>query len=173
MPSFRALDSALATYSYALAGAGIGAAVTDGWQLQGVNLKTVKIRWIMVGGTAAAARSQIVQLMRRPTPSTGGAFTNPPGRSADSSDGSVSSAIVTQWTTPPTTLGSPSLILDMQSFAMVVAGSLQDRAIFNYEQLTLKPLTLNSSSEFLAVNFSFVTTIVTDKIDFEMWWTEQ
>lgn len=175
MPSFRALDSALATYNFSSAGFVPAVGATDVWQIQGVNLKTVKFRWIMVGGTAAAARTQVVQITRRGSPSTGGTSTSSPpfGRTADSSDAPTSGALVTQWTVNPAALGTPAFAMDMQSFALVVAGSLQDRAIFNYEQLTLKPVTLNSSSEFLTINFANTPTVAADRIDCEIWWTEQ
>lgn len=172
MPSFRALDSALQTYNFSQAFITPAVGASDVWQVSGANLKTIKIRWIQLGGTAATARSQYVQVTRRGNPSTGGTSTNPVPRSADSTD-AVAGAVATAWTANPTTLGTPAFAWDLQSFALVVAGGLQDRAIFNYEQVTSKPLTLNNSNECMAIYLGITPTVAGDRIDCSIWWTEQ
>jgi len=174
MPSFRMLDSATATYSVAQAQANPNATVTtDFWQLGGANLKTIKPRWISFGGTAAAARQQPIWIYRRGSATTGGAPSVLTPNKADSSDGPAS-ATFTYWpSTPPTTMGAPSIQLDSMSFTLVVAGTLQDRVAFNYENFTNKGNVLNNAGEFLSLVFVTVTTVSTDKFDFSVWWTEQ
>lgn len=171
MPSFRVLDSGLPTYIAAQVAAAPGAGANDIIQIAGANLKIIKIRTILIGGTAAAARQQTVGVVRRSSADTGGTPVNLVPRAADSTD-AAASAVATFFSAAPT-IGTGVGILDANSFALVVSGGLQDRAIFNYEQLTAKAPTLNNSSDFICINLTGVATIATDKIDFSIWWTEQ
>lgn len=175
MPSFRILDCGLATYSYAVRAFNPAAAATDIWVLAAVALKQIKPRWIELSGTAVAGRAQTVDLIKRSTANLTGTSTTPTPQKADSSDGAAS-AVITQYTVSPGTLGTVIGTVDAGSLSLVTANALQDRLTFNYADMTLKPLTLNvlaGSLEFLCVNFAGVATIATDKIDFSIWWTEQ
>lgn len=172
MPSIRFMDSGLATYNYSVAGysgpTGVG---VDVWQLQGVNLTTLKVRLVRIGGTANSIRQQMVQLIRRITSDTGGAPTTPPIRRADSTD-QIADATLSQFTTAPTP-GTGAGVLDQLSFALVTAGSLQQKAIFDYTVMSIKPLTLNNANDFLCVGFTNSALVGNDKLDFSIWWTEQ
>ena len=173
MPSIRLLDSGLATYNYSTVLFNPVAAATDVWQLSGVLGKTVKVRWIEVGGTCiTTARQQTVSLIRRSTATAGGTNTTPTPQKADPADGAAS-AVITQWTTLPGGLGTTIGTVDSTTFSLMLGTSIQDRAIFNYEQATSKPIVMNQAvQDFLCVNFTGVNTIATDKLDFEIWWTE-
>lgn len=172
MPGLRFLDNGLATYAYAIAGFSgpIGVGV-DVWQLQGANLVTAKIRLVRLGGTANSVRQQSVQLIRRITSDTGGAPTNPPGRRADSGD-QTPDAILSQFTTAPTP-GTGVGVVDQATFALVTSGLLQQKAVFDYTQMTPKALVINNANEFLCVAFLGSALVGNDKLDFTIWWTEQ
>lgn len=172
MPSIRLLDCNLPTYSYNITQFNPGAAATDIWQLQGVaNVKT-RIRYIQVGGTAAAVRTQSVALIKRSATSTAGTSTTPALQKFDSGDANPG-AIVTQWSaaaTPGASIGQ----VDSTTYTLTTGATAiaQDRAIFNYEQTTSKPIILESNAEFLCVNLAGVATVSGDRIDFEIYWTE-
>lgn len=172
MPSIRFMDSVAPTYNFTAFGvnppAGTG---VDVWQLQGVNLKTIKIRYVRVGGVAVAARSQSINLIRRAGSDTGGAPTNPVPRPADTSD-APSGVVVSQFTTSPTPGPTPS-VLETTSFVLVTSGSLQDRATFDYSQLVSKAPVLNNANDFYCVGFGGVALVATDKLECSIWWTEQ
>lgn len=171
MPSTRLLDCNLPTYSYAITQFGPGTSNTDVWQLQGVNGVRLRVRWVEVGGVAAAVRQQQVVLIKRSAGGTGGTSTTPAIQKADSADANAQ-AILTQWSavgTPGATIGT----VDSTTFTFTLGTTaiIQDRAIFNYEQSSVKSVILNSNAEFLCVNLNG-TTVSTDKIDHEIWWTE-
>lgn len=177
MPAMRMLDSGLATYSYNITQFNPVASATDVWMLTGINLLKTKVRWLEVGGTVANAgtiRTQPVALIKRSTATSGGTSTTPTPQKADSGDVNAQ-AVVTQWTTLPGGLGSSIGQIDSTTFTMTQGATTavpQDRAVFNYEAVTVKPITLNNASEFLCVNFAAVATVASDRIDFEIWWTE-
>lgn len=172
MPSIRFMDSVAPTYNFTAFGVNppAGPAV-DVWQLQGVNLKTVKIRYVRIGGTAVAARTQSLNLIRRSATDTGGAPTNPVARPADTSD-APSGVVVSQFTTSPTP-GAAISVLESTTFVLVTSGSLQDRAIFDYSQLVSKAPVLNNANDFYCVGFGGIGLVATDKLECSIWWTEQ
>lgn len=180
MPSIRILDSALATFSANAMQFNPVAAATDVWQLEVPALCTAKVRYVEVGGTAVAARTQTVSLIRRSTKTSGNTNTTPTISKADSADGAAQS-VLRQWTTlPGGGLGTAVATVDSGTFAILIGGTnavAQDRLIFNYEGMECKPIVLGaqnpSVAENLCVNFTGVNTIATDKLDFSIWWTEQ
>jgi hypothetical protein len=174
MPSVRLLDCALVTGSYAITQFNPVAAATDVWMLTGLIGKQTKIRWLEVGGTAVAARTQPVSLIKRSTATSGGTSTNPTVAIPDNLSGDVPTGVITQWTTLPGALGTALYTVDATTFSFQTGTAIQDRAVFNYEAQSVKPIVLGSSAtQYLCVNFTGVATIATDKIDFEVWWTEQ
>jgi hypothetical protein len=176
MPSTRMLDSAIATYSYNEVQFAPAAAATDVWQLTGPTGLTGKVRWVEVGGTAAAVRTQTVSLIKRSAANTGGTSAARTIVKADSAD-VASFSVMTRWTVNPAGLGAAIGTIDSTTFTLTTGATTpvpQDRAVFNYEAFSLKPIVLNGALEFLCVNFTGVNTVVsTDKIDLEIWWTEQ
>jgi len=173
MPSVRLLDCALATYAYFATQVNPVASATDWLSLIGVTGKKVQLRWLQIGGTAAAARSQPVALIRRSTLNTSGTSSSPTPVPIDSADGAAG-ATLKLWSANPT-LGTSAGLVDGGSLALVVLASLQDRLSFSYEQTTLKDPAVNNSNESLNVNFAQgtpVNTIATDKLDVSMQWTE-
>jgi hypothetical protein len=178
MPSVRMLDSALATYSYAITQFNPVAAATDVWQLAGAAGTLTKIRYVEVGGTVVAARTQTVSLIKRSAATTGATNTTPTISKADTGDANPQS-VITQWTTLPAGgVGAAIATADTGTFAILIGGTnavAQDRLFFVYEQLTEKPIVLGGAGtkEYLCINFAGVNTIATDKLDFSIWWTEQ
>jgi len=172
MPGARLLDTTLATYSYAVCNQVVAANSTDVIQLQGVNLKSVKVRYIQVGGSMAAGspRTQMVQIVRRANPSTVGTPVVVPV--PDSSDPPAAAPLL-QFFATAATPGSPAFVIDQLTFGLVAAGAIQDRAVFNYEQFTEKGVTLNNSGEYLSIGLAQIPTTGNDRFGFSIWWTEQ
>jgi hypothetical protein len=177
MPSIRLLDSALACYSWAKSQIVGWAAMTDAVQLEGAVGTLTKVRYVEIGGTANAARTQTVALIKRSTATSGTTNTTPTIAKADSGDAAPQS-VLRLWSSLPsvglgTAIGTPST----KSFNLTTTGLGQDRAVFaNGREITFKPITLGGGGlkEYLCVNFSGVTTIITtDLFDIEIWWTEQ
>jgi len=182
MPSVRLLDAALATYSYAQNTFAPVAAATDIWQLAGAAGVVTKVRYVMLSGTAAALRKQGVSLIKRSTATSGTTSTNPTISKMDTADATPAS-VITEWTTLPSGgVGTIIAAAANDTFMMgIVATSVLDidRAIFNYHGQDMKPITLGGSGlkEYLCVNFltgvAAVSTISSDKLDFQILWTEQ
>jgi|SRR5215469_2724284 len=175
MPGFNLIDSGLATYNFVQIQFQPATNASDVIMIGGFGGQT-KFRYIEVSGTGTAAQ-RVANMIRRSTKSTGGASTNPVPSKADSSD-QPSQNQVTLWTANPGALGTTVATVDGSTFTMVASTAIQDRAIFQYEYQTSKPITLNGgTADFLCINMATAIaaaqTASTDRIDFDVWWTER
>jgi hypothetical protein len=85
--------------------------------------------------------------------------------------------MVRLWTVNPAGLGANPITVDGGTFSVTTGSAIQDRAIFQYEFQTSKPIVLNGANDFLSINFQVgttpVATVAADKFDMDMWWTER
>jgi len=183
MSAVEIIDSSLATYSYTICNVAIAAGATDVWQLGGVAGQT-KLRWIEVDGNAANERYQPVGLIRRSAVNTGGtSATIVPARASilDPQSGNV----LTIWSANPTVLGvqvdavvdQDTVLMGPQAFPAQAVPGAQDRVLFDYTSESMKSVSLDGSGDFMSINFQVgataVNTLVTDRFDFAIWWTER
>jgi len=175
MPGFTILDSGLATYNIVILTFTPAATATDVLQLGGFGGST-KVRWVSVSGTTTTARQQPVGLLRRSAVNTGGTSTLQTPQKADSTDG-ASQNTVRLWTVNPAGLGTLVGMVDGGTFAVTTGSAIQDRAIFQYEFQTSKPIVLNGGNDLLSINFQVgtapIATVAADKFDMDIWWTER
>jgi|SRR5215469_3044002 len=177
MPSFTPLDSSLATYSFIQLQFQPAATATDVINIGGFS-GTCKFRWISVSGSStvipsAGTAQRASSIIRRTARSTGGTSTNPLPAVVDSRD-NPSGSVVSLWTVNPAGLGAGAVTMDAGTFTITNAASIQDRAIFQYELQSSKPLVLNGANDFLCVNLTGGNpTLTTDRLDFDLWWTER
>ena len=127
------LDSALATYSYNEVQFAPAGTATDVWQLTGPTGLTGKIRWIEVGGTAAAVRTQTVSLIKRSATDTGGTSTARTIVKADSAD-VASFSVMTRWTVNPAGLGAAIGQVDSTTFTLTTGATTPVRVPNEYSR---------------------------------------
>jgi hypothetical protein len=162
-----------ATYGLFVAGLAPAATPTDVIVLQGSATKVIRLKSIMIAGTATAAANVIAYLIRRSTANTGGTSTTPAGVLRDTGSDAVT-ATVRQYSANPSGLGTAVGTIDggRLNLAPAANGSI-DRLLFQYTWQMDQAMVLRGASEFLALNFNGAAWPAGGVLDISLMWTEE
>lgn len=171
--------NAPATYSAIVTGLATAAAATDVLTIAGSASKKIKVRYVSVSASTTTTALQDFRLLKRSAANTGGTSSVVSSTPYDSGD-AAATATVTSYTANPTTLGAAvgsgirSNRLSVGAVGAGSAASSQAAIIWDFTASApaVKPPTLNSASELVAVNFNG-GTITGPAVDISITWTEE
>ena len=141
-----------ATFGAFITGFAPAATPTDILVFRGSATKIIRVKSILIMGTAAAASNIIVNLIRRSALNTGGTTAPVPLVSRDSTN-DAATCDATRYSANPTGLGTAVGVVDggRLNLAPAANGSI-DRLLFQYAWQMDQAFVLRGVSEFLAVN---------------------
>lgn len=162
-----------ATFGYFATGIVPAANPTDLLVLRGSATKVVRLKSLLIMGTATAASNIICNLIRRSAANTGGTASNPAGIPRDTNNDAVS-AQLSLYSANPAALGTAVGNVDggRLNLAPAANGSI-DRLMFQYAWQMDQALVLRGVSEFLALNLGGVAWPAGGALDISMMWTEE
>lgn len=160
-----------ATFGAFLSGIAPPATPTDWLYIQGSS-KVIRLKSLILAGTATAASNVIVNIFRRTAAYTGGTTTAVTTLGHDSNDGSATAA-VKYFTVLPTGLGAGVLMHGGRLNLAPAANGSIDRLAFQYSWQNDKAPILRGTSQFLAINFGGIAWPAGGAIDIDMTWTEE
>lgn len=151
--------NAAITYSAIITSLAIASAATDIFTITGSASKKIKVRYVSISATATSTTVQDFQLVKRSATNTGGTSSTPAAVPHDSGD-AAASATVRAYTANPTSLGA-IVGSGIRTNRVIIgqtgggSGVSSDQVIiWNSSLPFVKPLTLVSASEVLAINFN-------------------
>ena len=149
------------------------AAPTDILQIQGSATKIVKIRSIVMTGTATAASIIIPTIVRRSTIATGGSPTITPFAKRDPNNLNPS-AVLTTFAAAPTSVGTLIATVDggRLSVAPAANGGI-DRLLLQYTWLNEQGLTLRGVNDFICINLGGAAFPAGGAMDMQIYMTEE
>ena len=164
--AYRATYRAYATFNT------FDAAPTDVVYIRGSATRTIRLKQIVLSGTATAATNVLVQIIKRSTANVGGTPVTITGFSSDSGD-DVVTATVQRYTANPTP-GTAVGTIDggRLNLAPAANGSI-DRLSFTYNWLNDKAIILSGVAEGLALNFGGIGMPVGAALDVALTWVEE
>ena len=147
-------DPLRASYGVFLPSVAPSATPTDLIVIQGSATKTVRIRSVVVTGTATAAANIIMSLVRRSTANTGGTFAPQTLVNRDKRD-DAPTCVVNLYTANPTSLGTSLGAADggRLNIAPAANGGI-DRLALQYSWLNDKAPILVGITDFIAINLA-------------------
>jgi hypothetical protein len=169
-----AVPSNFATYFFRAADYVPAATATDVLNIKGAAGKIIYITRISVGGVATAASLYDLYITRRTTANAGGTFTNPVGASADARD-PAQSAIVTQYSANPTTLGT-GVALDGERLWLPAAATptgAPGRLVYDFGTRGGKAPTLRSALDSISISFNAQAVPAGASLYLNLEWVEE
>lgn len=162
-----------ATYGAFITGFVPAATPTDVLAFGGSASKVIRIKSILIAGTATAASNIIVNLIRRSAANTGGSPVAVPAVSRDTSNDAALAA-VSRFTANPSGLGAAVGAIDggRLNLAPAANGSI-DRLLFQYAWQMDQAFVLRGVNEFLAINLGGAAWPAGGALDISMAWTEE
>lgn len=163
-----------ATYGLFLPGIVPAATPTDVLQIGGSATKTIRLKSIIVAGTATAASNIIVRLIRRSAANTGGTSTTPAPVSRDTTN-DAATAVVRLYSANPTGLGAAvGSIADggRLNLAPPANGSI-DRLLVQYSWQMDQAFILRDATQFLSLNLNGDAWPAGGVLDISLAWTEE
>lgn len=145
---------------------------TDIVGIVGSATKTIRIKSIIISGSATAATNVGIYLVKRTTANTGGAPSNQTVASHDSADGSAT-ATVPLYTSNPTALGTGSVIHAARLNLAPAANGSIDRVYWQFAWLNDKALVLRGVAQSLQINFNGQAVPAGGALDVDLEWTEE
>jgi hypothetical protein len=147
--------------------------MTDMFVLQGAVGKIIRVKSIIISGTATAATNLQIVLFRRTTAPTGGTPTAITRTAKDSLDGTANMVLNHYAAGTAPTAGTGTMFDGGRlNFAPAANGSI-DRLIFQYSWQNDKAFVLRGAAEWLCVNLQSATAPAGFGIDFSCLWTEE
>lgn len=149
------------------------ASTTDFLQIQGSATKLVKIRQIVLSGTATAASNILPTIVRRSTAATGSTPTVQTAQKRDPRNDSATAAITTFQGSNPTT---GTLVGTVDGCRLNIAPAANggiDRAVFQFSWLNEQALTISGASDFLCFNLGGAVWPAGGALDIAIAWTEE
>lgn len=166
------LRERLQTFSASFQGVVPDAAPTDSFTITGSANKLIKIWQIKIEGTKTVAGSVGMYLIKRSTLDEAGTSTTATNGSFDS-DNSSSTAIVKAYTVNPGALGTGAGTVYSTSYYFQATGAKPEVLDIKFgESLVAQPITLNSNTESLVVNFAG-SAVGGGLMNFMVVWTEE
>ena len=149
------------------------ATLTDLFLMQGAAGKVIRVKSIILSGTASSATNVPVILYKRTTNQTGGTTTAVTRTAKDSADGAANMVLNHFGTGAAPTPGTGTMVDGGRLNLAPAANGSIDRLLFQYSWQNDKAVVLRGASEWLAVNFNGTTTPAGVGIDFSCTWTEE
>ena len=147
-------DPVRGAYSLFIAGFVPVANTTDFLEIQGSSTKTIKIRQIILSGTATAASNILPFILRRSTTATGSTPTTQALAKRDPGNDAATAVIRTFQGSNPTTGTLVSTVDGGRLNIAPAANGGIDRCVFQFSWLNEQPLTLRGTSDFLCLNLA-------------------
>lgn len=147
--------------------------MTDLFLMQGAAGKVIRVKSIILSGTATSATNVPVILYKRTTNQTGGTTTAVTRTAKDSADGTANMVLNHFGTGAAPTPGTGAMVDGGRLNLAPSANGSIDRLMFQYSWQNEKAIVLRGASEWLAVNFNGVSTPAGVGIDFACTWTEE
>lgn len=162
--------STLSSYAATVVGLVTAATATDIFTITGSGTKTIKITRVEISGTATAATSVNIELIKRSTADSGGTSSAVVVVPLDSNN-AAGTATVLSYTANPT-LGTNLRSVRAARYSFSAAGGLSQPLTWNFGGLPAQPPTLRGTSQQLVVNFNS-TTVSGASIGIAIEWTEE
>jgi hypothetical protein len=159
-------DHAKATFRYA----GFwnpAATPTDAIIIQGSSSKTIRIKYIMLGGVATTAGNLATIIIRRSSAPTGGTLVGITPAKLDIND-PTPTAVLSVVTANITTLGTTVANIGQRRLVLPLAGAVQQPIIWNFCANQDKSLILRGTTDYVCVNFSGGALPAGAAVDFEV-----
>lgn len=146
------------TYSSAVSAFVSPLLATDIFTVQGSATKTIKITSIIISGTTTAGSGLSVSctLVRRSTANTGGVTATPAIVPHDSTS-PAATAIVRNYTSNATALGTSIGNIAAERITINTAGAINNNIYYEYQTRFDQGIVLRGTSEFLCINFGGIT----------------
>lgn len=162
-----------ATFGAFITGFTPAATPTDVLLFQGSASKVIRVKSVLLMGTATAASNIIVNLIRRSAANTGGTAVAVPAVTRDSTN-DVATCTVNRYTANPSALGTAVGTIDggRLNLAPAANGSI-DRLFFQYAWQMEQAFVLRGTSEFLAINLGGAAWPSGGALDISLAWTEE
>jgi len=162
-----------ATYGTSIFSVVPPATPTDFLMIQGSATKLVRLKSIILAGSASAAANIQCILVRRSSPGTGGAWTPVTGVNHDTND-SAPTAVVQFATTLPSPVGTAvgTLHRGRLNLAPAANGSV-DRLMWQWGWQNDKAPVLRGASDYLFLNFAGAAWPSGGVLDCDLLWTEE
>lgn len=166
-------DPQAISYSYVTLNLGPAASPTDILAIGGSATKLIKVRQILLSGSASAATNILPTLVRRSAANTGGTATTPSFLPRDINDPAATAALKV-WTANPAVLGTLVGQLDggRLNLAPAANGGI-DRLLFQFGWLNDKPIVLRGVSDFLCLNLGGSAIANSPTLDISIMITEE
>ena len=162
-----------ATYGLFLSGIAPAATPTDLLVVQGSATKIIRIKSIMIAGTATSAANIIANLIRRSAANTGGTVVAATAVARDTGN-DAATATVNRYTANASALGTAVGTIDggRLNLAPAANGSI-DRLMFQYTWQMDQAMVLRGVSQYLALNLGGAAWPAGGVLDISMMWTEE
>lgn len=162
-----------ATYGLFLPGVAPAANPTDVLVIAGSATKIIRVKSILLAGTATAAANVIARLIRRSAANTGGTASAPVGVTRDTSN-DAGTAALQLYSANPTALGAAVGNVDggRLNLAPAANGDI-DRLLFQYSWQRDQAFVLRGASQFLCLNFNGDAWPAGGVLDISIMWTEE
>jgi hypothetical protein len=162
-----------ATYGLFLPGVTPAANPSDVLAIAGSATKIIRVKSILLAGTATAATNVIARLIRRSAANTGGTASAPVGVTRDTANDAATAALQL-YSANPTGLGAAVGEVDggRLNLAPAANGSI-DRLLFQYSWQMDQAFVLRGASQFLCLNFNGGAWPAGGLLDISIMWTEE
>lgn len=162
-----------ATYGVFITNFVPAATPTDVLQIYGSATKVIRVKSILIAGTATAASNIIANLIRRSTANSGGTSTVPVGVPRDTTNDTATAAL-RLYTVNPTALGTAVGTIDggRLNLAPPANGSI-DRLLFQYAWQMDQAFVLRGATQGLCLNLGGATWPAGGAMDISIAWTEE
>ncbi|WP_226018398.1 hypothetical protein [Novosphingobium sp. FKTRR1] len=160
-------------YSYVTLNVTPAASPTDILTIGGSATKLVKVRQVLLSGSATAATNILPTLVRRSTANTGGTATTPSFLPRDTGDPAATAALKL-WSVNPVALGTLVGQIDggRLNLAPAANGGI-DRLLFQFGWLNDKPIVLRGVNDFVCLNLGGAAIANTPLLDISIMITEE
>lgn len=164
-------EGLLPTYSVFAVGITPAATATDIVILSGSASRLVKVRRLIVGGSATSAAAFVVNVHRRLSAATGGTATTPTPVRRDTRD-QVATAVVQQFSANPSAVGTDGglLLALRKNLGAAATPNVANQTLLG--EITDEPVVLQNG-EFLAINFGGAAIPAGMVFDYGLVWTEE
>lgn len=162
-----------ATFGATLYGITPVATPTDFLLLKGAANKVVRVKEIIISGSATAASNILVNLIRRSADNTGGTRNGVSAAAHDTNDGAAAASLF-QYTANASGLGTQVAVIHSARLNLAPAanGSI-DRITWQWSWKNEKAVVLRGASDFIAINLGGAAWPAGGALDVDLTWTEE
>ena len=165
-------ESSKATYSAVIQDFAPAANATDIVTLTGAAGKTVTLTNVRISGTATAAASQDIYILKRSAGNTGGTSAAVVPTVHDSTDPAPSGAVV-KYSANPSALGAGTLLRGDRVSIPALAGANGTTQVWDFGDRAAKAPKLQNASESIAINWGGASVAAGTNLYITLEWTEE